>query len=124
MTDRAPATEPGQETTAPETDVGVGARVPDGIAVRIPGPLRGLTDGAAEVTLSPDALSDGSVGGALRTLVSRHPGLRRHLLDDDGSVRDYINIFVGDDDVRYLDGVATAVDPGAVITIVPSIAGG
>lgn len=131
MTDQAPATDPrGETTTRSAANVGAGTNVPDAtnapdvVVVRIPGPLRPLTDGAAEVTLSAGSLSNGSVGAAMEALVARYPGLRRHLLDDDGSLRGYVNIFVGDDDVRYLNGVATEVDPGAVVTIVPSIAGG
>lgn len=89
------------------------------IVVRIPGPLRALTDGAAEVEVR-----GGTVAGVLERLVADHPGLRRHLLTEDGTVRDYVNIFVDDDDVRYLDGPSTAVTADHVITIVPSIAGG
>lgn len=97
-----------------------GARADTGdVIVRIPGPLRPLTDGRGEVLVPA-----GTVAEALETLAIRHPGLRRHLLTDEGAVRDYVNIFLGDDDVRYLDGVATAAPAGSILTIVPSIAGG
>lgn len=106
MTDGAPVT--------------TGARADTGdVVVRIPGPLRPLTDGEGEVVVPA-----GTVGAVLETLVVRHPGLRRHLLTDEGGVRDYVNIFLGEDDVRYLDGVGTAAPAGSILTIVPSIAGG
>ena len=128
MSDRAPATEPRSGTTGPGTDAGttgsgtdagVDPRAPDAVTVRIPGPLRSLTDGSEEI-----GLAAGTVEGALEALVARHPGLRRHLLTDDGAVRDYVNLFVDEEDVRYLDGVGTPLRPGQVVTIVPSIAGG
>lgn len=106
MTDRAPAPS--------ETSVGAGS-----VTVRIPGPLRDLADGRDAVEVSA-----GTVAAALDALLGRYPGLRRHLLADDGAVRDYVNLFVEDDDVRYLDGVDTPVRVGDTITIVPSIAGG
>ena len=89
------------------------------VVVRIPGPLRPLADGRGEVTVPA-----GTVAAVLDTVVARHPGLRRHLLTEAGEVRDYVNIFLGEDDIRYLDGVSTAVVAGSVVTIVPSIAGG
>lgn len=117
MTDRAPADTEARAGADPGAGPGTGA--PGGIVVRVPGPLRSLVDGAAEVEVPA-----GTVAGALETLVLRHPGLRRHLLADDGAVRDYVNVFRNDDDVRYLEGVATPVRPGDTLTIVPSIAGG
>ena len=92
------------------------------VAVRVPGPLRALTDGAGELEVE-----GATVAAVLERLVADYPGLRRHLLADGGpatEVRDYVNVFVNDDDVRTLDGVATTVGPEDTITIVPSIAGG
>jgi molybdopterin converting factor small subunit len=92
------------------------------VVVHIPGPLRALTGGAGEVEVR-----GGTVAEVLERLVTHHPGLRRHLLTDSGAgteVRDYVNIFVNEEDVRTLDGVATAVGSEDAITIVPSIAGG
>ncbi len=66
----------------------------------------------------------GTVGGALSDLVAKHPELRRHLYTDDGKLRAFVNIYLNDEDVRYLQKDATAVKDGDNISIVPSIAGG
>lgn len=89
------------------------------VTIRVPGPLRTLADGAAEVVVTA-----GTVGGALRDLLDRHPGLRRHLRTEAGGLREHVNIFLNEDDIRYLEGEDTAVGRGDVVTIVPSIAGG
>lgn len=104
----------------PGADPAAGVNAAGGtVVVRIPGPLRALADGREAIELPA-----GTVSAALEALVDRHPGLRRHLLTEDGTVRDYVNVFVNDDDIRYLDGPGTAVGAEDVITIVPSIAGG
>ncbi|MGK7313395.1 MAG: MoaD/ThiS family protein [Candidatus Longimicrobiales bacterium M2_2A_002] len=90
-----------------------------GVVVRVPGPLRALTDGAGEVKVGGTTVAE-----VLERLVVQYPGLRRHLLTDTGGIRDYVNVFVDADDIRALDGVSTAVGPEDAITIVPSIAGG
>lgn len=92
---------------------------PGAVVVRIPGALRPMADGAGEVSVAA-----GTVAMVLERLVARHPGLGRHLLTDDGRVRDYVNVFLNDDDVRTLAGPATPVSPADTLTIVPSIAGG
>ena len=89
------------------------------VIVRIPAPLRALTAGRAEVLLeSPTTIPD-----AVDQLEARHAGLRDRLLDAQG-VRKFINIYVGDEDILFLDGVRTKLVDGAEITIVPAIAGG
>lgn len=97
----------------------VGAAGAGRVAIRVPGPLRELTGGAAEVGV--DART---VAAALEALLARHPGLRRHLRDEAGSLRDHVNIFLNEEDIRFLDGSATHVQAGDIITVVPSIAGG
>ena len=86
--------------------------------VRIPTPLRTLTGGADEVSAS-----GGTVGEVIEDLERRHPGIRERLLDDKG-VRRFVNIYVGEEDVRFLDGLKTALKAGDQISIVPAIAGG
>jgi molybdopterin synthase sulfur carrier subunit len=86
--------------------------------VRIPTPLRTLTGGADEVTAS-----GGTVGEVIEDLERRHPGIRDRLLDYKG-VRRFVNIYVGEEDVRFLDGLKTALKAGDQISIVPAIAGG
>jgi MoaD family protein len=86
--------------------------------VRIPAPLRTLTGGKDEVTAS-----GGTVGEVIEDLEKRHPGVKDRLLDEKG-VRRFINIYVGEEDVRFLDGLKTALKSGDSISIVPAIAGG
>lgn len=89
------------------------------VRVRLPGPLRDLADGRPEVEVS-----GATVGAALDDLVARHPGLRRHLRTEAGGLRAHVNVYVNEDDVRFLRGEATALSAGDAVTLVPSIAGG
>lgn len=86
--------------------------------VRIPTPLRTLTGGADEVTAN-----GGTVGEVIEDLERKHPGIRERLLDERG-VRRFVNIYVGEEDVRFLDGLKTQLKPGDRVSIVPAIAGG
>jgi molybdopterin synthase sulfur carrier subunit len=86
--------------------------------VRIPTPLRTLTGGADEVKAQ-----GGTVGEVIDDLEKRHPGIKDRLLDEKG-VRRFINIYVGEEDVRFLEGLKTELKPGDAISIVPAIAGG
>jgi molybdopterin converting factor small subunit len=86
--------------------------------VRIPTPLRTLTGGADEVPASGATLAD-----VIEDLERKHPGMKDRLLDEKG-VRRFINIFVGDEDIRFLDGLKTELKAGDRISIVPAIAGG
>jgi sulfur-carrier protein len=86
--------------------------------VRIPTPLRTLTAGADEVRANGN-----TVGEVIEDLERRHPGIRERLLDEKG-VRRFVNIYVGEDDVRFLDGLKTTLKAGDEISIVPAIAGG
>ncbi len=86
--------------------------------VRIPAALRSLTAGADEVKAS-----GGTVGAVIEDLEKSHPGLRDRLLDEKG-VRRFINIYVGEEDVRFTGGLTTELKAGDQISIVPAIAGG
>lgn len=86
--------------------------------VRIPTPLRTLTAGNDEVTAVGH-----TVGEVIDDLESKHPGIKERLVDAKG-VRRFINIYVGEEDVRFLDGLATQLKSGDQISIVPAIAGG
>lgn len=89
------------------------------VSVRIPTTLRTLTAGAKKVSV------DGStVGEVLANLDAAHPGFTSRILDDDGSIQRFVNVFVSDEDVRYLDGVNTPVPDGAEVSIIPAVAGG
>lgn len=89
------------------------------VKIRIPTPLRSHAGGVSEVTVEAE-----TVESALRELGDRHEGLLRYVLDEDGGLRRFVNVFVGDRDVRNLDGLQTGLEPGAVISIVPAVAGG
>jgi molybdopterin converting factor small subunit len=87
--------------------------------VRIPTPLRSFTRGQPEVRV-PGA----TVGEVLANLERSHPGIGARLLDEKGSVRRYINIFLGEEDIRFLQGLDTPVGEEARLTLIPAIAGG
>lgn len=87
--------------------------------VLIPTPLRPFTGQQDAV-----AVEAGTVGEALAALTERYTDLRRHLYKDDGELRHFVNIYVNDEDIRYLAKEATALNPGDTISIVPSVAGG
>ncbi len=89
------------------------------IKVRIPTPLRPYVGNAREVSAEA-----GTVSQVLDTLVAQHPDLQKHLFNDEGKLRSFVNVYLGDEDVRYLQGVDTSVPEGATLSIVPSVAGG
>ena len=87
--------------------------------VRIPTILRTYTDGAGEVTADGGKLSE-----ILDSLEADHPGIRARILDDAGALRRFVNVYVGDDDVRFIGGLDAEVVDGAKISIIPAVAGG
>jgi adenylyltransferase/sulfurtransferase len=89
------------------------------VTVSIPTPLRSFTGGQDTVELSGD-----TVGQVLDGLLTAHAGLRRHLVQDDGRLRNFVNLYLNETDIRHLSSTATPVRAGDVLTIVPSIAGG
>lgn len=89
------------------------------VVVRVPGPLRELVGGAAEIEAAGK-----TVRAVLDDVVARHRGLRRHLRTESGALREHVNIYVNEDDVRFLRGEKTPVSDGDEVTLVPSIAGG
>jgi len=89
------------------------------VSVRIPTPLRKLTGGADEV-----AIEGANVGEVIENLEAAHPGLKERLCDDAGEIRRFVNVYVNDEDVRFLEGRATVLKDGDEVSIVPAIAGG
>lgn len=87
--------------------------------VRIPTQLRTLSGGAAEVDVEGS-----TVGEVLKALEAAHPGFHARLFDDSGGLRRFVNVFVADEDVRFSDGLETAVAPGQTVSIIPAVAGG
>ena len=87
--------------------------------VRIPTILRNYTGGQGEVEASGERLS-----AVLDSLESDYPGIRGRILDDGGALRRFVNVYVGDDDVRFIGGLDAEVADGARISIIPAVAGG
>ena len=89
------------------------------VLVRIPAPLRAITEGESEVQL------DGaSVAVVLEKLESRFPEMRRRLWDEGGQLRRFVNLYVNGEDIRFLSGVETALSAGDEVSIIPAVAGG
>lgn len=89
------------------------------VNIRIPTPLRKLTEGADIV-----AVDGANVREVLAALEAAHPGFAEKLYDDKGGLRRFVNVFLGDEDVRFLSGLDTPVEADAELSIVPAIAGG
>jgi molybdopterin synthase sulfur carrier subunit len=89
------------------------------VTVRIPTTLRPLTGGQSEVSVEGS-----TVGEVLEALESTHTGFAARILDDEGGLRRFVNVFVADDDVRFLQGLETPVPDGETISIIPAVAGG
>jgi molybdopterin converting factor small subunit len=89
------------------------------VTVRIPTIMRSQTGGAAEVS------GDGAtLGEVLKAVDAAHPGIAGRVLDDAGKLRRFVNVYVGDEDVRFADGLDTATPDGTTISIIPAVAGG
>ena len=89
------------------------------IKVRIPTQLRPLVGGAGEVEVE-----GATVGDALKALDASYPGFGERLFDESGNLRRFVNVFMGEEDIRFLEGLGTAVTTGAVVSVVPAVAGG
>jgi molybdopterin converting factor small subunit len=88
------------------------------IEVRIPTILRTYTDGARAVDASGDTLR-----AVIGDLEANHPGIQERIVDDAG-LRRFVNVYLNDEDVRFLDGIDTKVSDGDVVTVLPAVAGG
>ena len=89
------------------------------VLVRIPTPLRTLTKGVAEVQADASTVTD-----LIEVLESQFPGLKDRLLEDGGQLRRFINIYINQEDIRFLQGATTSLKQGDEVSIVPAIAGG
>jgi molybdopterin converting factor small subunit len=87
-------------------------------SIKIPTPLRAYTNGEAQLNVE-----GGTVGQVLNALVEQYPDLKPHLFNGD-ELRNFVNVFVGDEDVRFLEGMETEVESSDNLRIIPSIAGG
>lgn len=89
------------------------------VTVRVPTTLRTLTGGQSEVSVE-----GATVGEVLKNLDAAHPGFADRILDDEGGLRRFVNVFVADDDVRFLQQLDTPVPDGETVAIIPAVAGG
>lgn len=89
------------------------------IRIEIPPPMRELTDGKVEVSAH-----GATVGEAIADLVKNYPSLKSKLFDDKGQIRQHINLFVNDEDIRYLDEMETKLSDGMLLALIPAVAGG
>ncbi len=91
------------------------------ITFYIPGYLRTFTAGLNQVDLEDDP---GTVGDALESLCRHYPGVRDRVLDEQGRVRQHVNVFVGNESIRFTGGLGTPLEHGSHISIVPAVSGG
>lgn len=89
------------------------------VSVRVPTILRTYTGGESEVSASGATLSE-----VLDDLEASFPGIRARILDDNGALRRFVNVYVGDEDVRFLDDLATPTPDGTKVSVIPAVAGG
>lgn len=89
------------------------------VKVRIPTPLRKVTNDEAEVTAEGS-----SIRQVLDDLESRYPGLKERLCDEEGELRRFVNVYVGEEDIRFLQGLDTEVGDAELVSIIPAVAGG
>jgi molybdopterin synthase sulfur carrier subunit len=89
------------------------------VLVRIPTPLRALTQGQGELKLDATSVKD-----LIATMDQEYGGLKERLCEEDGAVRRFINVYVNEEDIRFLQGTDTALRPGDEVSIVPAMAGG
>lgn len=89
------------------------------VSVRIPTILRTYTGGASEVTANGATLAE-----VLDDLEANHTGIKARILDDNGDLRRFVNVYVGNEDVRFLDNLATATPDNTQVSVIPAVAGG
>lgn len=89
------------------------------VTVRIPTPLRNMTGGVSEA-----AIDASNVREMIDALEGKFPGMRERLCEADGNVRRFVNVFVGDEDIRFLQGLETPIPSGTQVSIIPAVAGG
>tara|TARA_Y100000588_G_scaffold92967_1_gene100506 strand:+ start:885 stop:1160 length:276 start_codon:yes stop_codon:yes gene_type:complete len=89
------------------------------VTVRIPTPLRRFTNDQSDVEID-----GGTVGEVVDNLEAAYAGIKEKLVDEAGDIRRFVNVYVNDEDIRFLDGAQTPVKAGDSVTIVPAIAGG
>lgn len=89
------------------------------VNVRVPTILRTYTGGESEVSADGATLRE-----VLDSLEASYPGIRERIVDDGGAIRRFVNVYIGNDDVRFLDGLDTGVADGTQVSVIPAVAGG
>ena len=89
------------------------------VSVRVPTILRTYTDGESEVSAEGATVAD-----VLESLDANYQGIKGRIVDEQGELRRFVNVYVGNDDVRFLDGLATQVNDGSEVSVIPAVAGG
>jgi sulfur-carrier protein len=89
------------------------------VSVRVPTILRAYTGGESEVSADGSTLSE-----LLDSLDSAFPGIKARVVDEQGQIRRFVNVYVGKDDIRFLDGLETSLSDDAQVSIIPAVAGG
>jgi molybdopterin converting factor small subunit len=89
------------------------------VSVRIPTILRTYTEGKSEVSADGSTLSE-----VIENLDSSYPGIKGRVLDEQGALRRFVNVYVGNDDVRFIEGLDTPTPDGAQVSVIPAVAGG
>jgi MoaD family protein len=89
------------------------------VEIRLPTVLRSQAGGASSVSID-----GGTIGEVLAKLVAQYPGMSGQILTEDGTLHKFVNVYVNDDDVRYLEGLETPTPDGAEVSILPAVAGG
>lgn len=90
------------------------------VTLRVPTILRSLTGGASEVSVDGAA----TLAELIEKVDAEHPGIRGRVLDDDGKLRRFVNVYVGEEDVRFAGGLETPTPDGVTVSIIPAVAGG
>ncbi|MCH8847535.1 MAG: MoaD/ThiS family protein [Chloroflexi bacterium] len=89
------------------------------VTVRIPGPLRKISNGADKVEVEGSDLA-----ALVAALEEQFPGMKERLVDENGELRYFVNLYLNNEDIRFLDGLKTPLSPGDEVSIVPAVAGG
>ena len=89
------------------------------VTVRIPTPIRRVTNGEDKVSAEGETL-----GEVIASMEAQYPGVKARICDDQGEIRSFVNMYVNGEDVRFLDGLGTSVKSGDEVSIVPAVAGG
>lgn len=91
------------------------------VTVRIPTILRSYAEGSSQVSVTPQPET---LSGVIQALESQAPGISARILDDSGKLRRFVNVYVDDEDVRFLDGLSTPTPVGSAVSVIPAVAGG